>query len=55
MARSLRIALGAPSLGLGVFYLRPEIGVEFASRIHGDLGHAPIIGLGAGFEFRPRS
>ncbi len=43
--------IGAPSLDLGVFYLRPEIGVELAGRIHGDLGYVPIIGLGAGFEF----
>ncbi len=42
-------AIGAPSLDLGVFYLRPEIGVELAGRIHGDLGYVPIIGLGAGF------
>jgi len=41
----------APSLDLGIFYLRPEIGVELAGRIHGELGYAPIIGLGAGFEF----
>lgn len=43
--------MGAPSLDLGVFYLRPEIGVELAGRIHGGLGYVPIIGLGAGFEF----
>jgi len=43
--------IGAPSLDLGAFYLRPEIGVELAGRIHGDLGYVPIIGLGAGFEF----
>ena len=43
--------IGAPSLDLGVFYLRPELGVELVGRIHGELGYAPIIGLGAGCEF----
>jgi hypothetical protein len=39
------------SLDLGAFYLRPEIGVEMATRINGSFGYVPIVGLGAGFEF----
>lgn len=39
------------SFEAGVLYLRPEIGVEMASQINGDLGVVPILGLGLGLEF----
>jgi hypothetical protein len=39
------------SFEAGALYLRPEIGVEVASQINGDLGVVPVLGLGLGLEF----
>jgi hypothetical protein len=36
---------------LGPLYLQPEVGVELASQINGDLGVIPVIALGGGLKF----
>ena len=43
--------IGGISLNLGPLYLRPDVGIEMATPENGNFGIAPIIAIGAGFDF----